>query len=74
VSVFALFAFSTFGNFGVFFEIVVAAHDSGRGGGVKGGGKGGGTDDHGHRVDKGYKGGEGNAADGAGRRRNGGAR
>lgn len=51
-----------------------AAHDSGRGGDVKGGGKGGGTDDHGHRVDKGYKGGEGNAADGAGRRRNGGAR
>ncbi|KJR95605.1 AGE family epimerase/isomerase [Burkholderia pseudomallei] len=44
--------------------------DSGRGGDVKGGG----TDDHGHRVDKGYKGGEGNAADGAGRRRNGGAR
>uniref|UniRef100_UPI00203A861C AGE family epimerase/isomerase n=1 Tax=Burkholderia mallei TaxID=13373 RepID=UPI00203A861C len=40
-----------------------AAHDSGRGGDVKGGG----TDDHGHR-------GEGDAADGAGRRRNGGAR
>ncbi|MCD4522785.1 single-stranded DNA-binding protein, partial [Burkholderia pseudomallei] len=43
------------------------AHDSGRGGDVKGGVKGGGTDDHGHR-------GEGDAADGAGRRRNGGAR
>lgn len=30
VSVFALFAFSTFGNFGVFFEIVVAARLDGR--------------------------------------------
>jgi len=30
VSLFALFGFSTFGNFGVFFEIVVAARLDGR--------------------------------------------